>query len=38
MVILIKSSVQGLIESGVYVCVCVCVGGERAGRRMQSKY
>ena len=25
MVILIKSSVQGLIESGVYVCVCVCV-------------
>ena len=25
MVILIKSSVQGLIESGVYMCVCVCV-------------
>ena len=25
MVILIKSSIKGLIESGVYVCVCVCV-------------
>lgn len=28
MVILIKSSVQGLIESGVYVCVCVCWWGK----------
>ena len=39
MVILIKSSVQGLIESGVYVCVCVCVcvllgNGQEGGCRV----
>ena len=37
MVILIKSSVQGLIESGVYVCVCVCVlvgKGQEGGCRV----